>query len=188
MASNFESDTLAAPVKNMLVRSIMFFVSALLLIFGLSFYFINSDIIKLIKAAATSLKDIAQGEGDLTMRLRIANKDEIGELSQWFNVFIEKLQGIIKDITGGIGTLTSSAAELSTISEQMSVEAQHVTDRSNTVSAAAEEMSTNMNSVAAAMEQSAANTGMIAAASEEMSSTIDEIAHNAEKARNISSR
>jgi methyl-accepting chemotaxis protein len=186
VASNFEADALAAPLKNMLTRSIMFLVPAFMVIFGLSFFFINADIIKPIKAAAAGLKDIARGQGDLTMRLQVNSKDEVGELSNWFNVFIEKLQEIINDIGSGVDTLTSSATELSTISEHMSTEAQQVTDRSNTVSAAAEEMSTNMNNVAAAMEQSATNTGLVAAASEEMSSTIDEIAQNAEKARSIS--
>lgn len=186
VASNFESDALAAPIKNMFTRSIMFLVPSFLLIFGFSFFFINAGIIKPIKAAAAGLKDIAQGDGDLTMRLLVTKKDEVGELSQWFNVFIEKLQGIVKNITGGVETLSSSATELSTISEQMTMEAQHVTDRANTVSAAAEEMSTNMNNVAAAMEQCTTNTNLVVAASEEMSSTIDEIAQNAEKARNIS--
>ncbi|MGD9249064.1 MAG: Cache 3/Cache 2 fusion domain-containing protein, partial [Desulfobacteraceae bacterium] len=186
VASNFESDALATPLKNMLLRAVMFLVPALLVIFGLSFFYINADIIKPINAAAAGLKDIARGEGDLTMRLRVTSKNELGELSQWFNVFIEKLQGIIKDIGGGVETLTASATELSTISEQMTTEAQHVTDRSNTVSAATEEMSTNMNNVAAAMEQSATNTSMVAAASEQMSSTIGKIAQNAEQARSIS--
>ena len=51
-----------------------------------------------INRTITMLKDIAQGEGDLTMRLDAKSKDEIGELSFWFNTFIEKLQGIIKRI------------------------------------------------------------------------------------------
>jgi methyl-accepting chemotaxis protein len=186
VASNFESDALDKPIKNMLMRSILFLVPAILLIFGLSFFFIHSNIIKPIKAAAIGLKDIAQGEGDLTMRLQVAKNDEIGEFSRWFNIFIEKLQGIVQNITGGVATLSSSSTELSTISEQMTMEAQNVNDRAGTVSAATEEMSANMNNVAAAMEQSATNTNMVADASEEMSSTIGEIARNAEKARNIS--
>jgi methyl-accepting chemotaxis protein len=156
------------------------------LIMAIAVLFAARSITKPINAAVEGLKDIAQGEGDLTMRLDVARKDEVGELARWFNTFIEKLQGIIKDIAGGVDTLSSSSTELSAISEQMTQGIQNVSDKSNTVSAAAEEMSANMNNVAAAMEQSATNTNMVATASEEMSSTIGEIAHNAEKARNIS--
>ncbi|WP_319522272.1 methyl-accepting chemotaxis protein [uncultured Desulfosarcina sp.] len=156
------------------------------LIVAVLVFFSARAIVKPINAAVAGLKDIAQGEGDLTMRLEATTKDEVGELARWFNTFIEKLQGIIKDIAGGVETLSSSSTELSAISEQMTQGIQNVTDKSNTVSAAAEEMSANMNNVAAAMEQSATNTNMVATASEEMSATIGEIAQNAEKARGIS--
>ncbi len=144
------------------------------------------SIVRPINAAVAGLKDIAQGEGDLTMRLDVASRDEVGDLARWFNVFIEKLQGIIRDIASGVQTLSSSSTELSAISEQMTQGIQNVSEKSNTVSAASEEMSANMNNVAAAMEQSATNTNMVASASEEMSSTIGELSTNAEKARHIS--
>ncbi len=156
------------------------------LIVAVFVFFSARSIVRPINAAVAGLKDIAQGEGDLTMRLEASTKDEVGELARWFNTFIEKLQGIIKDITGGVETLSSSSTELSAISEQMTQSSQNVSDKATTVSAAAEEMSTNMNTVAAAMEQSATNTNMVATASEQMSATIGEIARNAEKARGIS--
>jgi methyl-accepting chemotaxis protein len=143
-------------------------------------------IVRPINAAVAGLKDIAQGEGDLTMRLQVSSRDEAGELARWFNTFIEKLQGIIRDIAGGVDTLSSSSTELSAISEQMTQGITTVSDKSNTVSAAAEEMSANMNNVAAAMEESATNTNMVATAAEQMSATIGEIAQNAERARGIS--
>jgi len=158
------------------------------LLTALGILFAARAIVKPINAAVAGLKDIAQGEGDLTMRLTVSGRDEVGELAQWFNTFIAKLQGIIRQINSGMDTLSASSTELSAISEQMSLGIETVSDKSNTVSAAAEEMSTSMNSVAAAMEQSATNTNMVAASAEEMSATIGEIAHNAEKARGISDK
>ena len=67
--------------------------------------FAARSIVRPINAAVAGLKDIAQGEGDLTMRLQVSSRDEVGELAKWFNTFIEKLQGIIKDITSGVETL-----------------------------------------------------------------------------------
>ena len=149
-------------------------------------WLIGNSITRPVNAAVEGLKDIAQGEGDLTKRLDAISRDEVGELAKWFNVFIDKLQGIIRDIAGGVETLSSSSTELSAISEQMTQGITTVSDKSNTVSAAAEEMTTNMNNVAAAMEESATNTNMVATAVDEMSATIGEIASNAEKARGIS--
>lgn len=42
------------------------------------------------------LKNIAEGEADLTKRLDISSKDEVGQLAGWFNTFVDTLQGIIK--------------------------------------------------------------------------------------------
>lgn len=145
-------------------------------------------IVKPINRAIASLKDIAEGEGDLTMRLDAQSKDEVGELGFWFNTFIEKLQGIIKRIAENSNTVNSSANELSAIASELSSGALDTSQRAANVATASEEMSANLNNVAAAMEQSSTNTNMVAAAAEEMTSTINEIAENAERARDVSSK
>lgn len=138
-----------------------------------------------INSTISMIKDIAQGEGDLTKRLVIKSKDEIAELSGWFNLFVEKLQELIKEVSVNADTIDSSSDEFSKISNHMTTGIEELSGRSTTVAAVADEMSSNMTSVAAAMEQAATNVNMVATASEEMSSTINEIAQNAEKARSI---
>jgi methyl-accepting chemotaxis protein len=44
------------------------------------------------------LRDIAQGQGDLTKRVDVVTQDEIGELGGYFNIFISKLQNIISEV------------------------------------------------------------------------------------------
>lgn len=169
------------------IRNSTFIVALLAgIIITIVVLFAARTITRPINQAVKGLKDIAQGEGDLTMRLEVNSQDEVGELAKWFNAFIIKLQGIIKDISGGVETLASSSTELSAISEQMSQASQNTSQKCNTVAAASEEMSTNMNTVAAAMEQAATNTHVVASSAEEMSSTIGEIAKNSERARSIS--
>ena len=143
-------------------------------------------IVKPINRAISSLKDIAEGEGDLTMRLDAKSKDEIGELGFWFNTFIEKLQGIIKRIAENSSNVNSSANQLSAIARELSDGSVDTSQRAANVATASEEMSANLNNVAAAMEESSTNTNMVASAAEEMSSTITEIAENAERASNVS--
>jgi methyl-accepting chemotaxis protein len=140
-------------------------------------------VIRPITKVADRLKDIAQGEGDLTARLEEARQDEVGQLAKWFNVFIDKLENIIQHISGNSNDVNIASNELFGIAHQMSDGTNDLSARSNTVATAAEEMSTNMNSVAAAMEQAAANVNMVASATEEMTATVNEVAVNSEKAK-----
>ncbi len=129
------------------------------------------------------INNIAQGEGDLTKRLKIISENEIGDLAKGFNLFVKKLQEIITDISGNSENLNSSSSDLLGISNKMSLETQNLSDKSNSVAVAAEEMSTNMSSVAAAAEESLANISVVSAAAEEMTSTINEISKNTANTR-----
>ncbi len=153
---------------------------ALALVIGIV---LSGFIIRPLNKTIEILKDIAQGEGDLTIRLDDSAQNEMGQLGKWFNVFVKKLQGIISDIAGNSEGLDNSSSNLLTISDNMSQSADSMSARSDSVAAAAEEMNANMSSVAAAVEQSATNINMVSAAAEEMTSTINEIAQNTEKTR-----
>ena len=158
---------------------------ALALVIGM---LLSGFIIRPLNKTIEILKDIAQGEGDLTIRLDDSAKNEMGQLGKWFNVFVSKLQGIIGDISGNCVELDKSSNSLLTISQKMSQGADSMSDRSDSVASAAEEMNSNMSSVAAAVEQSATNINMVSAAAEEMTSTINEIAQNTENTRATSNR
>lgn len=154
-------------------------ILCLLIVFG---------IVGSLKSMIVSFKDIAEGEGDLTKRIKADGNDEIAELAGWFNTFIEHLQKIIISITKSTLSVGEQSQNLSTIAASLSSNAHKTSDKSDSVAAAAEEMSTNMNSVASAMEQSTTNTSMVASAAEEMTATINEIAQNAEEAHKISEK
>ncbi len=174
--------------KNMNKSSKIQFIVSFCIIIGLILtivFCLTVIVTRPINETVAMIKDIAQGEGDLTKRLVIKNNDEIGELSKWFNLFIEKLQDIIKEVSQNSTTVDKSSGALSDISTHMSDGILNLSDRSNTVAVAAEEMSTNMNSVAAASEQAATNINMVAAAAEEMTNTIKEITENSEKGKSI---
>jgi methyl-accepting chemotaxis protein len=136
-----------------------------------------------INRAIDMLKDIAQGEGDLTLRLDDTAKNEIGRLGYWFNVFAGKLQTIISGLAADSEVLDRSGEQFFKVSNQMSDSAAGLSEKSKTVTAATKQMSDDMRSVAAVTEQSSANLSMVSAAVEEMTSTIQEIAKNTELTR-----
>lgn len=147
---------------------------------------ISRGITRPIRNVAEMLKDIAQGEGDLTRRLNLSSRDEIGELATYFDSFVEKLQGIVGNMASMTQSVASSASDLSVVSEQTSHSVRILSDRTATVAAAAEEASANTLSVAASMEEASINLTSVAGATEQMSATVGEIASNTERARSIS--
>ncbi len=148
----------------------------------------SSAILMPIKMLVGFFKDLAQGEGDLRKRVAIKSGDEIGELAKLFNIFMENLQVMIKEIAQKSLTLQASSHSLSGIAGQMARRVDDINGRSNQVATAAEEMSANLNNVAAASEQAATNVHIIATASEEMTATVGEIAQNSGRAKEISEK
>lgn len=181
-----EAEAFAA-VKTLQWVALTVTVICIAVIIAIAFYMTRA-IVRPVQGVVDSLTELSQGEGDLTTRLPSITNDEIGMLALRFNDFMDKLQQMIKDISKGIATLSSSSTELSSISQQMSTSAEDTSAKANTVATAAEEMSTNMNSVSAALEQTTTNTNMVSSAAEEMTATINEIAQSAESARSVSEK
>lgn len=92
--------------------------SLFILIIVLSF--LLNVILRPIGETSATLRDIAEGEGDLTKRLPVTSHDEIGEMAGWFNTFMEKLQGIIGEISQNAQLLGKSSIGLSHISGNLS--------------------------------------------------------------------
>lgn len=163
---------------------VIFVVVSLIMGVMLSFV-IAKAIVKPVLEMSDGLRDIAQGEGNLTMRITIKNKDEVGELAGWFNKFIQKLQEMIRDIAGNATVLQQSSKDMSNLSDQMSQTSDDMSKGLNSVAAATEEMSSNMNSVAASSEEASCNISIVTSSITQMTSTINEIAMNANTAREI---
>jgi methyl-accepting chemotaxis protein len=78
-----------------------------------------------------SLRDIAQGEGDLTKRIRQSSEDEIGSLVHWFNLFMEKLHTSINEVVKAIDPLarvSTDLGDMTTKTRQITEEQSRATD------------------------------------------------------------
>lgn len=117
-------------------------------------FFVSRGIIVPLNATNKMLKDIAEGDGDLTVRVPINTKDEIGEMGINFNAFITKLQSIIGEIAGATSQLAASAEEMAAITEETS----------------------------SGVESQKDETVQVASAITQMTATVQEVANNAESA------
>ncbi len=123
----------------------------------------------------------AMARGDLTQRLQVHQKDEIGQLCQAMDSVTCTLARIVTDIRQVSGKVGSSASGLSCVSEQLLHQSQEISLQASTVASASEEMSMNINTMAAAAEQMSMNVTTISSASEEMSVNISTISSAAEQ-------
>ncbi|MCH7377125.1 methyl-accepting chemotaxis protein [Aeromonas sp. MR19] len=88
-----------------------------------------------------ALEDIAQGEGDLTRRLTITSRDEIGALGSAFNRFIDQVHKIVSDVSQIACTVQSASRQLHSLMEQMLTNAEEQQRQSDQIAAAVEEQS-----------------------------------------------
>ena len=93
-------------------------------------------------------KDIAQGEGDLTKRIIVAGKDELGELSTWFNMFLERLNNMVSEIK-------KHAANINVSSQEMALGNQDLSNRTNQQSSSLEETATAMEEINSIVQNNA---------------------------------
>lgn len=142
-------------------------------------------VIRPLLGVIAMLKDIAQGEGDLTRRLQDNSGTETQELAEWFNQFVDKVHAIIKEVVANTVKVGVASEDLLNLASTLNRSSETMACKSNDATSAIQTMSGNMNSVASAMEEFSVNIGTVAAASEEMSATINEISQNTLKAKQI---
>ena len=111
-----------------------------------------------------AMRDIAQGEGDLTKRLSVQSRDEFGELATSFNQFVERIHGSIR--------------EVSSATQQLNEVAKLVVNASNSSMANSDEQASRTNSVAAAINE-------LGAAAQEIARNAADASHQASDARHL---
>ena len=182
---SYSRQSVSAQLKNnMMVTVVAILIGGVLMTVVITL--LGNAIVKPIVHAAELMRDISQGEGDLTRRIEVETGDEVGALASGFNIFAEKVREIIAQLKDNAITVASFSGDLSLVSQQMSTDIHIVSGKMGTVAGAAEMASANTNSVAACMEQATTNLSTVTESTQEMNRTIVKIAENSEKARKIS--
>lgn len=140
---------------------------------------VTRSVVRPVRELTARMRDIAQGEGDLTKRVDDARTDELGELGASFNSFVEKVAGIIRRIAGATEVVASASTQIAASSEQMAAGVRRQDEQSSQVSAAVTELSTSIAEIARKGEnaqQTAQDARRCASDGEAVvGSTVDEI-------------
>ena len=99
-------------VNTMKWFTIILTVVAIILTIIISYIVVNG-VTKPIVIVAENLKEIAEGEGDLTRKLNVNSKDEVGDLALYFNETLGSISKLIKRIKYKVDALTNTGHELS---------------------------------------------------------------------------
>jgi len=122
---------------------------------GIFLFGIRQIVGKPILRVVDAVRDIAQGEGDLTQRLPVKGGDELAELSHWFNHFVQHLQGIMREVRNTSESVTRSASGLSTTACQLASGAVQTQTESSQLARSMEQMAAAITEVAASAEKAA---------------------------------
>ncbi len=75
-------------------------------------------VVRSARSVSASLREIAQGGGDLTARIPVTSRDELGQLSGYFNEFQEALARMVREIRDAAAALSDVGTELSATMEE----------------------------------------------------------------------
>ena len=180
--------------NDMIIIGLVILLSALIII-----YFIAYKMVKPVQTVVTALKNIAQGEGDLTVRLPVHGNDEVTDLSEYFNETIEKIRYSIKSVgenstvMEGIGdelasNMTETASAVNEISANIDgVKQQALTQSASVTETAAtvEQIIRTIKQLNGSIETQAASVAQSSASVEQMVANIASITDTLEKTDDV---
>ncbi len=156
-----------------------------LVIIAIFFFYFEKQIVKPLKKLEEAMKDLAEGEADLTRRLPVMGKDEIARISQYFNEFMGRLQELIKSFVGaieqGYAYMEEFHAEITSI-ESASKFVEEITDQ---ITASISDMSINMEQISDNVKQVADSAIVVAESATELSSHMNGVVMEVEEGNQV---
>jgi methyl-accepting chemotaxis protein len=158
-----------------------------LLAFVSLFFVLVRSVIGNIRTLISLTAQLNEGDGDLTRRINVDKKDEIGELADNVNKFIENIQDIVSGASESISVVASGTAELAATVEELSVTFSDQTSQVNSIAAAMNEMSStalsieeNITDVEDSVESATQNIGTGRAELENITALIKDIKNDSD--------
>ncbi len=162
---NVPSSEVNRPIKEIVSLVIIGFTITTIVLFILTFIFV-SIISSSLKIGLSALKNIAQGDGDLTVRVEAKKDNELGQMYTYFNQTMEKLQ--------------NSIGKVKNESESMEQTSLVLTDNMNTTAAAANQVTANIESVNQEVKKQADNVKSANISVEEINNQVKKLVESIE--------
>ena len=138
---------------------------------------ISNGISDHVTSVSNNLKEIASGDGNLNVSLKVDSHDEIGELSKYFNEFVTKIRNVIDEVKTQSSNLATSTNKMTPILNNFSESSQEQASSTEEITATIEEVSAGMDQIA---RNARYQFDIISTLSERMNS-LSEIIHEMEQ-------
>jgi methyl-accepting chemotaxis protein len=109
---------------------------------------ISNGISDHVTSVSNNLKEIASGDGNLNVSLKVDSHDEIGELSRYFNEFVTKIKNVISEVKTQSSNLAISTNAMTPILNNFSESSQEQASSTEEITATIEEVSAGMDQIA----------------------------------------
>jgi methyl-accepting chemotaxis protein len=116
-------------------------------------FFIANSIVKPISKVSHTLKDISEGEGDLTKVIDYNSKDELGDLAHYFNMTLEKIKKLVITIKQQAVALFNTGTELSSTMTQTAAAVTEINTNIQNIKGRVINQSSSVTETSATMEQ-----------------------------------
>ncbi|MDR3148067.1 MAG: methyl-accepting chemotaxis protein [Treponema sp.] len=166
-----EKELILAEINSLTLFTIVLGLSAICIAAGIIFI-ISGRIAKPIVNVAVTLKDISEGEGDLTKNVVISSKDEIGDLARYFNATLEKIRTLVNIIKRQSVTLFDIGNELSSNMTQTASAVNEITANIQSIKGQVINQSASVTETNATMEQITLNIGRLNSQIDQQSSSV----------------
>jgi len=120
-----------------------------------AWWVVQSKVVLPLRTLALRLQDIAEGEGDLTRRIEVNGRDEIDEVGIWFNVFIGRIEEIVRRVAEHAHTLGAAATELAAAARETAAHASQEQEQAARISATMSEISTSVQEISQTTQHAA---------------------------------
>jgi methyl-accepting chemotaxis protein len=122
-----------------------------------AWWVVQSKVVQPLAALASRLQDIAEGESDLTRRIDVTGKNEIDEVGIWFNVFIGRIEDIVRRVAEHAATLGQAATELASTARETAAQAVQQQEQAGRITATMGEMSSAVREISQTTQSAAAD-------------------------------
>ncbi|TWD58595.1 methyl-accepting chemotaxis protein [Vibrio crassostreae] len=149
-----DKEVLEQPLFDMLISQITTGLIVLIVMAAATSWFVARQLVELGRVSE-ALADIAEGEGDLTQRLQVSSKDEVGQLADKFNVFVDRLHGMMTNVTQVSTAMNNGAEHANSSALKRSDSVSRQQDEITMVATAVTEMATATSEIAANADNTA---------------------------------
>jgi methyl-accepting chemotaxis protein len=166
-----EKDIILEDIHAMTLFTVILGIIAVLVV-AVVIYFVSGSITKPIVGVAVTLKDISEGEGDLTKTVAVNSKDEIGDMARYFNATLDKIRNLVITIKNQSVSLFDIGNELAGNMSETAAAVNEITANIQSIKGRVINQSSSVSETNATMEQITANIDKLKAQVDRQSNSV----------------